>query len=943
MAVLLVVIAVSVGSVSVTHKLNRQVQKLVLVEQVDELRESLEHQQHLIQLAPRDTSGTRVGELLSALLTAIEPLFDKGDETFAQDAKALTERAAQLHDEFARLRQIEIRQATDLRAQLAALKEQNRKWSANARLLAFQGNREAQQADSRQRQIGQNMADLTKRILSAERLRRKIGGIFRMMEIGGPLGDTAIDWSGMTAPELTAACAVESRDRACRPSPNRVLAALEYLRSAPPEGLGKALNNALRAVDAYARAGEIAMRDLSAALIEVGDQSAALQEETEQIQTLSRAALRFRGAMDNIGSILDETEHASAERLTDLDGLIVGAVSQSLLRGRQLASHLGATGEEERTSRALARFGEEWTPFLETVRQRENTVRQFGQVMNQLADEITQSALSFRQATGLWSAVFASSVLIASSATVILIGAAIWLARARFAAPLALLTQAIIDLSEGRLEINLKIQRSISGFNDLRAAIERLRAALVHRNVLEANSALQKREIQRNLEDLQDKTREIEHQSLHDPLTGLPNRRFADLHLEERTKAATNDGPSFTLLHLDLDRFKEINDSLGHQAGDFVLQHVARVLRRIIGEQGQTFRISGDEFLISLPLEHDHEAACDIAENVIAALNERVTYEGHVCRIGASIGIAFGEDADFDAAATLMNADLALYEAKRNGRNCFQLFERDLQIRSRQRNSMADRLRRAIENEEFVPFYQPQLFAADLQLRGLETLCRWQDPEMGWIAPGEFLNIAEELSMVGRIDQILVEKAAEDLEHLKRQGLLVPMISFNITADRLLHADLARTLTEAIGPDTRVSVELLESMSFDSLNESVRWAIDALKESNIAVEIDDFGSCRASLAGLMAVRPHALKIDQAIIRPSVNSETHQELIRAIIEIGHALDIEVVAEGVESDDHTNLLRQMGCGVLQGFALARPMPVGDLEQFLRNHQPEMSRRA
>ena len=310
-------------------------------------------------------------------------------------------------------------------------------------------------------------------------------------------------------------------------------------------------------------------------------------------------------------------------------------------------------------------------------------------------------------------------------------------------------------------------------------------------------------------------------------------------------------------------------------------------------------------------------------------------WEGTSFHVGASIGVAFGRDADFDAAKAIVHSDLALYDIKRNGRNGWRFFTVALGETSQRRQALFDKVLAAIKNKAFMPYYQLQFYADDLALRGAEVLCRWHDPDYGWISPFEALSAAEELGVVSKIDEILFEKVARDLATLSEMGLYLPKVSFNVTADRLLKTDLGQDLRDKIDQNTVISIELLESMSLDDPSEAVMWAIDNLKDRGIEIEIDDFGSSKASLAGLMAVSPHAMKIDRAIIMPIVESQRHYELVKKIIDIGSALELEVVAEGVETNEHIECLKRLGCDVLQGYCLARPMPFSDLAKIYQQH--------
>ncbi|MCI4666111.1 MAG: EAL domain-containing protein [Neomegalonema sp.] len=432
--------------------------------------------------------------------------------------------------------------------------------------------------------------------------------------------------------------------------------------------------------------------------------------------------------------------------------------------------------------------------------------------------------------------------------------------------------------------------------------------------------------------DLEAKNREIKYQSLHDALTGLPNRRYADMHLEIVEQWARRSERDFAIIHMDLDKFKEINDTVGHSAGDFVLTYAAGILGREASQVERPFRIGGDEFIVVINEIRSHHQVEAIAQRILSAIRRPVTFEGHTFRVGASLGVAFGREVGHDARATLINADIALYRAKKDGRNRVAYFTPDLQEQITAKKALSDQLVGALEREEFFPVFQPQFCARSLEFRGVEVLCRWRHPERGVLAPGAFLDCAQEMKVLGQIDSQIFKKSAAALRRLRAEGVHVPKISFNVTSERLLQADLLQDLLTHIDGDVQVAIELLESMSLDSLSDNMAEVIQELRRNNIQIEIDDFGSCRASIVGLIAVSPHALKIDRQIVGPITESDQHRHLVQAIIEIGEALSIKVVAEGVETMAHVDVLRDLGCSILQGYALARPMTPEQLPAFL-----------
>jgi diguanylate cyclase (GGDEF)-like protein/PAS domain S-box-containing protein len=433
----------------------------------------------------------------------------------------------------------------------------------------------------------------------------------------------------------------------------------------------------------------------------------------------------------------------------------------------------------------------------------------------------------------------------------------------------------------------------------------------------------------RNLELEAARTR-IEYNALHDHLTGLPNRRFLDQRLDEWIADKVD---YCAILHIDLDRFKQINDTLGHQAGDAMLVHTAQVLTSIIGSTDFVARIGGDEFLVLCDASQTQEVVTNLADRIIEALRQPVIYEGHLCRFGASVGIAWSADSTADAKQSLMNADIALYRAKGLGRNRYEFFTKQLQTQIHHAKRTADEIIKGLEDGEFIPFYQPQFDARTLDITGVETLARWVHPQHGLLAPDYFLKIAEDINALTTIDQSIAEQALRDFEHWDKLGLPVPRISVNVSSPRLREPGLIDSLKQLGIPRGRLSFELLESIFLDDLDENASQTLSDLKALGIDIEIDDFGTGHASIVGLMKLSPSRLKIDRALVGPILDVAEQRKLVGSIIDIGHFLSIEVVAEGVETIQHAHILRDLGCDTLQGYAFAKPMARPNLETFIR----------
>ena len=425
----------------------------------------------------------------------------------------------------------------------------------------------------------------------------------------------------------------------------------------------------------------------------------------------------------------------------------------------------------------------------------------------------------------------------------------------------------------------------------------------------------------------------IEFNAMHDALTGLPNRRYLDQRLAEVARYAHEVGGAVSLLHIDLDLFKQINDTLGHSAGDAMLIHVANLLREAAGPDAFVARVGGDEFSIVCPIAGGHGQLTSLAADIIARVRRPVPYHGHLCRFGASIGIASRAGKDVDPERLLIDADIALYRAKGRGKNRFEFFTEALQAETVSTKRIADDILVGIEQNQFFPYFQPLFDAQSMALVGVEALARWRHPERGLLAPASFLRIAEDLNVVSAIDRAILEQALANFDGWRLAGLGVPAVSVNVSFRRLHDQQLLAHLRDlSITPGT-LSFELLESIFLDELDELVGWNIDQIREMGIDINIDDFGTGHASVVSLLRLRPKRFKLDRAFLDDLTKSPAQRQLVRSLIDIGKSLDIKVVAEGVETLQQATILRELGCDMLQGFVFARPMPTEEFEAFVR----------
>lgn len=437
----------------------------------------------------------------------------------------------------------------------------------------------------------------------------------------------------------------------------------------------------------------------------------------------------------------------------------------------------------------------------------------------------------------------------------------------------------------------------------------------------------------RNAELLEAKSR-LEVSALHDWLTGLPNRRYLDDILAQHCSHLGQSGGSIAVLHIDLDLFKQINDSMGHVAGDTMLIHVARLLSQRVDADDFVARVGGDEFIIVRCVDTDIESLSNFAANLIQDICQPVPYGTKMCRFGACIGIVVESGDAVRAENLLINSDAALYRAKSRGKNRFEFFNEELRTYLEARTRLSEDLLRGIANEEFIAYYQPQFDARSRQIIGLEALVRWNHPQRGILLPGQFLQMAEELGAVDLIDKAVLDCAVSDLKEWLRTGLGVPKVSVNVSAKRICDNDLIVNLKAMDLPMGLITFELVESIFLDDTDANLEGNIRQIKDMGIDIEIDDFGTGHASIISLLKLNPKRLKIDRQFIEPMLRSNENAKLVESIIEIGKTLNIEVIAEGVETLEQAALLQKLGCDALQGFVFARPLPKSSVAELLVN---------
>jgi len=427
----------------------------------------------------------------------------------------------------------------------------------------------------------------------------------------------------------------------------------------------------------------------------------------------------------------------------------------------------------------------------------------------------------------------------------------------------------------------------------------------------------------------------IRHMAHHDALTQLPNRTLLQDRVGQAIAKAKRNGEVLALLFIDLDRFKTINDSLGHAIGDRLLQAVARRLLACTRAADTVARIGGDEFVILLGDLDRPETARHVAQKVLEALAEPLTLENHNLQVTPSIGIA-AYPADGEEVETLMrNADTAMYHAKDAGRNNFQFFTQAMNDAAQQRLQLENDLRQAIERGELMLHYQPQLDLRTGGIVGFEALVRWRHPQRGMVAPSEFIPVAEETGLIGPLGAWVLRAACTQATAWHRAGHSWLQVAVNCSAQQFQEEGFVAAVDDILRasgmPAQRLELEITESVIIHH-TEEVNARFQALEDMGVRISIDDFGTGYSSLSYLKRLSIHQLKIDQSFVRDIGSDPNDAAIVSAIVTIAHALGLEVVAEGVETAEQLAFLRAVGCDAAQGYLFSRPLPAADFERLL-----------
>ncbi len=446
-----------------------------------------------------------------------------------------------------------------------------------------------------------------------------------------------------------------------------------------------------------------------------------------------------------------------------------------------------------------------------------------------------------------------------------------------------------------------------------------------------------------NFVDISERTRAeeaVRHQAYHDSLTGLPNRAHFYERLEKALQESLRSGSMLAVLLLDLDRFKTINDTLGHLVGDVLLREAAVRLQHCLRSDDIIARLGGDEFAVLLPGLDRPELAAVVAQRLLEALRAPFPINGYELHTSTSIGISLFPKDGADANSLLQDADIALYHAKDQGRSTFRYYDTWINATARQRLSLENDLRHALAREELLLHYQPQVHVPSGRIVGLEALLRWQHPEFGLLLPGRFIGLAEEIGLIESIGEWVVREACAQLREWQEEGLPTVKVAVNLSPLQFHQRNLAGVMREVLttaGLDPRLlELELTENTAMRNVDFSAKLMAD-LKAMGLGLCLDDFGVGYTSLVYLKRFPLDTVKIDRSFLGSLDRTPGDAAIVSAILGIARSLGLGVIGEGVETDAQCRFLLSQGCEIMQGFLFSRPVPAPVMAELLRDHLP------
>ncbi|HEX5338501.1 MAG TPA: EAL domain-containing protein, partial [Gallionella sp.] len=441
----------------------------------------------------------------------------------------------------------------------------------------------------------------------------------------------------------------------------------------------------------------------------------------------------------------------------------------------------------------------------------------------------------------------------------------------------------------------------------------------------------------RDISGLKEAEQRLNHLATHDALTGLPNRTLFHDRLQQAMAISHRNATCTVLMLIDLDHFKNINDTLGHTVGDELLIQVARELRAVLRDGDTVARLGGDEFVVvmqDVPEHYDLDAGAD---KVLRAIARLAVIQGHQIYINASMGVTVYPGDGADGETLLRNADTAMYFAKAQGRNCYRYFSEDMNQDMQERLSLSAGLRDALKNDEFELHFQPKVLLKNGELSGMEALIRWRHPQQGMIPPGRFIPVAEACGLIAEIGAWVIEAAARQIRAWLDAGLEPVKVAVNLSAAQCRNEEIVQQIGNVLEKNAiegrYLEMEITESMVMHDAEKAIRifWL---LKEMGVSVAIDDFGTGHSSLSYLKRFPIDSLKIDKSFVDDIETDKSDAEIVCAIITLAHSLGMQVVAEGVETGAQLDFLRNNGCEEVQGYYFSKPRPASEMTALLKN---------
>jgi diguanylate cyclase (GGDEF)-like protein/PAS domain S-box-containing protein len=428
----------------------------------------------------------------------------------------------------------------------------------------------------------------------------------------------------------------------------------------------------------------------------------------------------------------------------------------------------------------------------------------------------------------------------------------------------------------------------------------------------------------------------IEYLAHHDVLTGLPNRHLLNDRLEHAIQRAHRNKTLVAVMFLDLDNFKSINEGLGHPVGDKVLKVAADRLDQVVRDEDTVARIAGDEFSIILEDIVDTESVAILASKILAAYASPFNIDHHELHVSASIGISLYPDDGDDVTSLVKNADAAMHQAKDKGKGCYCFYTQALTSAALDRLHLENQLRKALAQDEFKLFYQPQYALNTGKLIGAEALIRWQNKELGLVSPDKFIPLAESTGLILPIGEWVLYEACRQIKTWHDDGLDLPRMGVNVAGQQVQHGDIVHTVKsvlEATSLDPMyLELEITESFIMRQAEEAIS-TLRALKELGVTLAIDDFGTGYSSLSYLKILPINKLKVDRSFVKDIPNDKNSEAIVRAVIVLGKSLQLEVIAEGVETEAQEAFLKSEACDEVQGFYYSRPVPADEFTKILQ----------